>query len=54
MTEASESVVDQLPALLEYRNTPSEQLGRSPSELMLDRRMYTHQTADLRPSFDDA
>jgi transposase InsO family protein len=38
MTKAREAGSDPLLALLEWRNTPSEQLGPSPAQLMFGRR----------------
>jgi hypothetical protein len=41
MTRAQEAGIDPLLALLEWRNTPSEQLGPSPAQLMFGRRTRT-------------
>ena len=41
MIKASETNTDAFLALLEFRNTPSEQLGRSPAQLMFNRRTRT-------------
>jgi hypothetical protein len=41
MTKATESGSDPLLALLDWRNTPSEQLGLSPAQLMFGRRTRT-------------
>jgi len=44
---AQETNTDSYLALLEWRNTPSEQLGPSPAQLLLGRRMRTrHPTAN--------
>ena len=39
--KAQETNTDPFLALLEWRNTPSEQLGRSPAQLLLGRRTRT-------------
>ena len=48
MLKASESGGDTLMALLDWRNTPSEQLGASPAQLMFGRcTVYAHATSDV-------
>jgi hypothetical protein len=48
MMKANESGCDPLLALLDWRNTPSEQLGPSPAQLMFGRRTRTRlPTADV-------